>query len=362
MTQQDSVAPPGSGGRGGSVPLCHDCRRRDKDGGKITTVVATPGQGPDRSQEVSYTDTKVIGNGSFGVVYQAKLCHSGEMLTERADCEAEREYQRKSDSQIIQFKCQSLNVTVSSGSVGLVSLGQTVSLLCQVTADNLALLALGITWLRDGRHVIAAMDRNGVVAPTAVDSGEVGLERTGASQYRLVLSGVSGRDSGAYTCRVRAFIERTPGGSGGGSWYQAAEKTSDPVTVRVAQISEYSVKQEDEEGGGGGGGGGGVVFRDLCLSQSSGTGPQPGSRYCSPNLSPVSLTERWSAGYLTAPITLSDALFKSAIKTGSNTFGSTTSGCFKSRSRWKFHLTTPVKPWAWNKLVDTWLPVTQWAW
>uniref|UniRef100_A0A8B9KYW9 Glycogen synthase kinase 3 beta, genome duplicate a n=1 Tax=Astyanax mexicanus TaxID=7994 RepID=A0A8B9KYW9_ASTMX len=53
---------------------------RDKDGGKVTTVVATPGQGPDRPQEVSYTDTKVIGNGSFGVVYQAKLCDSGEMV------------------------------------------------------------------------------------------------------------------------------------------------------------------------------------------------------------------------------------------------------------------------------------------
>lgn len=46
----------------------------------MTTVVATPGQGPDRPQEVSYTDTKVIGNGSFGVVYQAKLCDTGEMV------------------------------------------------------------------------------------------------------------------------------------------------------------------------------------------------------------------------------------------------------------------------------------------
>ncbi|XP_068127070.1 glycogen synthase kinase-3 beta isoform X6 [Hyperolius riggenbachi] len=53
---------------------------RDKDGSKVTTVVATPGQGPDRQQEVSYTDTKVIGNGSFGVVYQAKLCDSGELV------------------------------------------------------------------------------------------------------------------------------------------------------------------------------------------------------------------------------------------------------------------------------------------
>jgi len=41
--------------------------------GKITTVVATPGQGPDHPKEISYTDTKVIGNGSFGVVFQARL-------------------------------------------------------------------------------------------------------------------------------------------------------------------------------------------------------------------------------------------------------------------------------------------------
>lgn len=51
-----------------------------KDGNKITTVVATPGQGPDRAQEVAYTDAKVIGNGSFGVVYQAKLCETGELV------------------------------------------------------------------------------------------------------------------------------------------------------------------------------------------------------------------------------------------------------------------------------------------
>ncbi|GAB6028410.1 Glycogen synthase kinase-3 beta [Chamberlinius hualienensis] len=51
-----------------------------KDGTKMTTVVATPGQGSDRPQEVAYTDTKVIGNGSFGVVYQAKLCDSGELV------------------------------------------------------------------------------------------------------------------------------------------------------------------------------------------------------------------------------------------------------------------------------------------
>ncbi|GBP23497.1 hypothetical protein EVAR_12777_1 [Eumeta japonica] len=53
---------------------------RGKDGSKVTTVVATPGQGPDRPQEVSYADMKLIGNGSFGVVYQAKLCDTGELI------------------------------------------------------------------------------------------------------------------------------------------------------------------------------------------------------------------------------------------------------------------------------------------
>ncbi|XP_070202652.1 glycogen synthase kinase-3 beta-like isoform X2 [Littorina saxatilis] len=51
-----------------------------KDGGKVTTVLATSGQGPDRPQEVSYTDAKVIGNGSFGVVYQAKLVDTSELV------------------------------------------------------------------------------------------------------------------------------------------------------------------------------------------------------------------------------------------------------------------------------------------
>lgn len=43
-------------------------------------MVATLGQGPERSQEVAYTDIKVIGNGSFGVVYQARLAESRELV------------------------------------------------------------------------------------------------------------------------------------------------------------------------------------------------------------------------------------------------------------------------------------------
>eukprot|EP00118_Oscarella_pearsei_P002874 m.12007 g.12007 ORF g.12007 m.12007 type:complete len:407 (+) comp23762_c0_seq3:209-1429(+) len=51
-----------------------------KDGGKMTTVVATTGSLPDRPQEISYVDTNVIGKGSFGVVYQAKMMPSGETV------------------------------------------------------------------------------------------------------------------------------------------------------------------------------------------------------------------------------------------------------------------------------------------
>ncbi len=44
------------------------------------TVVATRGRGAEISEEISYSDTKVIGNGSFGVVYQAKLVQSNEQV------------------------------------------------------------------------------------------------------------------------------------------------------------------------------------------------------------------------------------------------------------------------------------------
>ncbi|CAF2973634.1 unnamed protein product [Rotaria socialis] len=54
--------------------------RTDANSFKVVTVVATRGRGTEISEEISYTDTKVIGNGSFGVVYQAKLVHSSEQV------------------------------------------------------------------------------------------------------------------------------------------------------------------------------------------------------------------------------------------------------------------------------------------
>ena len=53
---------------------------RDKDGNKVTSVFATTGSYPDQAEEISYTDTKVIGNGSFGVVYQARIVDSSDMI------------------------------------------------------------------------------------------------------------------------------------------------------------------------------------------------------------------------------------------------------------------------------------------
>ncbi len=50
----------------------------DKEGRKITSVMATVGKPPDRQQEISYANVKAIGNGSFGVVYQARLLETNE--------------------------------------------------------------------------------------------------------------------------------------------------------------------------------------------------------------------------------------------------------------------------------------------
>lgn len=89
------------------------------------------------------------------------------------------------------------------------------------------------------------MDHSGLVISNTSSNGaqakrgEASLERTGSGEYRLGVRGVSGKDGGIYTCRVRAFIEK--GGrrtGGGGRWHMAAEKTSNPMTVKVSEISK----------------------------------------------------------------------------------------------------------------------------
>uniref|UniRef100_A0A8D2GHL8 Glycogen synthase kinase 3 alpha n=1 Tax=Urocitellus parryii TaxID=9999 RepID=A0A8D2GHL8_UROPR len=70
----------GPGGPGAGTSFPPPGVKLGRDSGKVTTVVATVGQGPERSQEVAYTDIKVIGNGSFGVVYQARLADTRELV------------------------------------------------------------------------------------------------------------------------------------------------------------------------------------------------------------------------------------------------------------------------------------------
>lgn len=91
-----------------SLAMCR-CLSSTGDSGKVTTVVATPGQGPDRPQEVSYTDIKVIGNGSFGVVYQARLIDSHEMVAIKKVLQDKRFKVCKTDS-ITQKQKRTLNV------------------------------------------------------------------------------------------------------------------------------------------------------------------------------------------------------------------------------------------------------------
>ncbi|KAI6235669.1 Protein kinase domain-containing protein [Aphelenchoides besseyi] len=49
-----------------------------KEGRNITVNVALPNGGPDRDLEIQYADGRIIGNGSFGVVYMAKVVNTNE--------------------------------------------------------------------------------------------------------------------------------------------------------------------------------------------------------------------------------------------------------------------------------------------
>lgn len=141
---------------------------------------------------------------------------------------------------------QSLSVKASSSSSSslVLSPGNTLALICSVSADNLLSLALEVSWLADGRDIVT-MERSGVVISNASLSGVQGrrgdanLEKTGSGEYRLLVRGVSGEDSGGYACRVRAFIEKGKSAGGGGRWHMATEKTSSPLLVKVEQTSEY---------------------------------------------------------------------------------------------------------------------------
>ncbi|XP_038065735.1 glycogen synthase kinase-3 beta-like isoform X2 [Patiria miniata] len=69
----------------GNNPAFGGFKISHKDGNRVTTVMATSGAVSNARQEacnveISYSETKIIGNGSFGVVHQAKLTDTGEMV------------------------------------------------------------------------------------------------------------------------------------------------------------------------------------------------------------------------------------------------------------------------------------------
>ena len=43
-------------------------------------MTATIGAPPDRQEDISYTDLRIIGSGSFGVVYQARLLETNDSV------------------------------------------------------------------------------------------------------------------------------------------------------------------------------------------------------------------------------------------------------------------------------------------
>lgn len=134
--------------------------------------------------------------------------------------------------------------SLSSSSKALLSPGDTLALLCSVTANNLQTLALEVTWLANDRNIIT-IDQSGVVnsnfssSSEVVEQGKVSLEKTGAGDFRLSVRDVGDGNGGEYSCHVRAFID-TRGKSAGGSdsLNMVAQKKSSPVVVQVSRISE----------------------------------------------------------------------------------------------------------------------------
>lgn len=52
-------------------PVQNSSKYTNKDASNIVTVIATPGCGSTKPLKVKYANQRVIGNGSFGVVYKA---------------------------------------------------------------------------------------------------------------------------------------------------------------------------------------------------------------------------------------------------------------------------------------------------
>lgn len=116
------------------------------------------------------------------------------------------------------------------------SVEDTLNLTCSVAANGLLSLGMEVIWLvkgissSDSQRVLLHVGRDGQVLS---GSELVAMSRVQSGIYRLLIPKVQPSDSGMYSCQIKCWL---PQGSGG--WYQAAEKTSDPIQVLVTQLGK----------------------------------------------------------------------------------------------------------------------------
>ncbi|KAK1797588.1 hypothetical protein P4O66_000782 [Electrophorus voltai] len=127
---------------------------------------------------------------------------------------------------------QSLTVTVQKNVT--LSVEDTLNLTCSVSAGNLTILGLEVTWLfgaADAPGILRELLRVGLDGQVLGGSELAGMRRVGPGTFRLLLPSVQRSDSGLYACQVKAWLRQ-----GFRGWYQAAEKTSLPVHVLVTRL------------------------------------------------------------------------------------------------------------------------------
>ncbi|XP_066497439.1 prostaglandin F2 receptor negative regulator [Hoplias malabaricus] len=133
---------------------------------------------------------------------------------------------------------KSLVVTVEKNVT--LNVEDTLNLTCSIAAHDLLSLDLELTWLvrainsSANQRVLLHVGREGQVLE---GSELVGMNRVKLDEFRLILPKVQRSDSGVYSCQVKAWLPK-----GFGSWYKAAEKTSNTVQVLVKQLDpEFKV-------------------------------------------------------------------------------------------------------------------------
>ncbi|KAK1802779.1 hypothetical protein P4O66_021317, partial [Electrophorus voltai] len=123
----------------------------------------------------------------------------------------------------IEDVAKSLTVQVLDNTI--LAQGDPLNLTCLVSADDLAVLGLEVTWLINATQILTHFGRDGVVTKT---SNVLSMSQVGEGDFTLEIQRVELSDMGLYSCRVGAWVQHSKA-----NWYQAAEKTSTPIQVLV---------------------------------------------------------------------------------------------------------------------------------